>query len=282
MPELPEVQVLVQSLQQVLPGRTIKKVKVCREKSVRPDSSAVFEERLIGMRFHSIQRRAKYLLFNLRSPSESFQVLGHLGMTGRMFLQPKTSERPKHTALWMELDRGNFIFEDTRYFGRMSINLGALDRLGPEPLSDDFELAGFRGKLKCSRQAIKVRLLATDLVVGIGNIYASEALYRSRIHPQTPANKITAIQARRLHQAIRDTLGEAIKLGSGLSLDWTGKKGRDGLFYFGGQKEHETNEERFLVYGREGEACVRCGGLIRRLIQAARSTFYCPRCQKMR
>ena len=167
MPELPEVQVLVQALQQVLPGRIIEKVTVCRKKSVRPDSASAFAKRLEGMRFYSIQRRAKFLLFNLWDRSETLQILGHLGMTGRMYLQPKTSELPKHTALWMKLDRGNFIFEDTRYFGRMSFNLDALDRLGPEPLSNDFDLAGFRDKLKRSRQAIKVRLLATDLVVGV-------------------------------------------------------------------------------------------------------------------
>lgn len=280
MPELPEVQVLVQSLQQTLPGRTINKVTICREKSVRPDSATAFVKRLKGLQFQSVQRRAKYLLFNLCDRAESLQILGHLGMTGRMFLQSKKSQRPKHTALWMELDRGNFVFEDTRYFGRMSFNLDALDRLGPEPLSDDFELAGFREKLKRSRQAIKVRLLATDLVVGVGNIYASEALYRSRIHPQTPANQITAIQARRLHKAIRETLGEAIELGSSLALDWAGKQNRDGLFYFGGQQQ-SSDEERFFVYGKEGDPCIRCGAGIRRLVQAARSTFFCPRCQKM-
>ena len=280
MPELPEVQVLVQYLQEFLPGRSIKNVTICREKSVRPDLAAAFVERLKGSRFQSIQRRAKYLLFNLRSGSESFQLLGHLGMTGRMYLLPETAARPKHTALWMELDRGNFIFEDTRYFGRMSLNLDSLDRLGPEPLSDDFNLAIFRQKLKLSRQAIKVRLLATDLVVGVGNIYASEVLYRSKIHPQTPCNKLTANQARRLHTAIRTILAEAVELGSALQLDWGGQDGSDGLFYFGGRKDEDSAKERFRAYAREGEACERCRSPIRRIIQANRSTFFCPRCQK--
>lgn len=282
MPELPEVEVLVRYLQQVLPGRRIRAVTVKRPKSVRPDSVAVFEQSLKGQSVVSVTRRAKYLIFELEQRSRKTQMLGHLGMTGRMYVQPKADSLPKHTAASFELDKGRFVFEDTRYFGRLSLCLESLAKLGPEPLSEAFNSADFFRGLQRSRQAIKVRLLASDLVVGVGNIYASEALFRATIDPRIPSNKLTRAQAKRLHAAIQATLQEAIALGSTLPLDWSGKEGRDQLFYFGRESGAKSNEERLLVYGRKGEPCHRCGAQIQRVVQAARSTFFCVRCQKTR
>ena len=282
MPELPEVEVLVGYLQQVLPGRKIVAVDVGRSKSVRPDSATVFAKSLKGLKFRSVGRRAKYLIFELEHRSRRIQMLGHLGMTGRMYVQAKSVPQPKHTAVSFELDKGRFVFEDTRYFGRLSCDLKSLNKLGPEPLSDGFECGGFGRGLQRSRQAIKVRLLATDLVVGVGNIYASEALFRARIDPRVASNKLTKTQVTRLHAAIRATLEEAIELGSTLPLDWAGKAGRDKLFYFGREPGVKSYEERLLVYGRDGEPCRSCGTLIQRVIQASRSTFFCVSCQKSR
>ncbi len=279
MPELPEVQVLVSYLQQALPGRKIVDVDVRREKSIRPNSPSELIAGLQGHRFERVERRAKYLIFHLKHGRQHQRLLGHLGMTGRLYIQPKQEELPKHTALALELDKGRFVFEDTRYFGRISLDLSALDKLGPEPLSDAFQVATFHTGLKRSRQAIKVRLLATDLVVGVGNIYASEALHRARINPRTPACRLSKKRVERLHAAIRATLEEAIQLGSTLPLDWAGKNRGDQLFYFGREKSGKSFEERFRVYGREGEPCQTCSMPIRRLVQAARSTFFCPKCQ---
>ena len=224
----------------------------------------------------------KYLLFDLEENARVQRVLGHLGMTGRMYVQKQDAVLPKHRAVSFELDRGRFVFEDTRYFGRMSLDLSSLNDLGPEPLTDAFEMKGFRLALGRSRQAIKVRLLSPDLVVGVGNIYASESLFRARILPTTPANRLTRPMSERLFHAIRDVLSEAIRLGSTLPLDWSGQAGRDGLFYFGQKAGGENYEERLRVYGREGEACDACGTPIKRIVQAARSTFYCSRCQGRR
>lgn len=279
MPELPEVEVLVAYLQRALPGRRITGVNVRRVKSIRPNTESEFVEGLVGCRFERVERRAKFLVFRLQNRTQSQSLLGHLGMTGRMSIQPKNAALPKHTALDLELDKGRFVFEDTRYFGRMSLDLSALESLGPEPLSAAFRVDSFHSQLKRSKQAIKVRLLATDLVVGIGNIYASEALHRSRIDPRTRACRLSKKRAERLHAAIRATLYEAIQLGSTLPLDWGGKNRGDQLFYFGREKGGKGVEERFRVYGREGEPCTTCTTPIRRLVQAARSTFFCPRCQ---
>lgn len=282
MPELPEVEVLVRYLSRILPGRQIAGVHVGRERSLRPNKTGDFVDGLRDLEFVSIERRAKYLVFKLKGPRGDRTLLGHLGMTGRMYVQDKGEPTPKHTVVSLELDRGRFVFEDTRYFGRISFDLSALDRLGPEPLSEDFIAASFWRGLKRSRQAVKVRLLASDLVVGVGNIYASEALFRAGIDPRLACNRITQRQAIRLHGAIREVLGEAIELGSTLPLDWAGKDDQDGLFYFGRKKGQDNYEERLLVYGREGEACSCCSAVIQRVVQAARSTFFCPACQRRR
>ncbi|MEI9961189.1 MAG: zinc finger domain-containing protein [Limisphaerales bacterium] len=177
------------------------------------------------------------------------------------------------------MGRENFIYEDTRYFGRMTLDLSAVEKLGPEPLSNDFQAVTFAEALKCSRQAIKVKLLDQSLVAGVGNIYASEALFRAKISPKLAANKLISIQIKKLWRAIREVLTEAIDCGSTVPLNFVGGKS-DGLFYFGrAPGALDYYEERLLVYDRAGKPCGSCRRPIKRLIQAARSTFYCPHCQ---
>jgi formamidopyrimidine-DNA glycosylase len=136
--------------------------------------------------------------------------------------------------------------------------------------------------LKRSAQAIKVKLLDQTLVAGVGNIYASEALFRARISPRLAARKLSVAQIKRLRAAIREVLERAIKLGSTLPLDYAGTGARDGLFYYGAAGgDSGFYQERLLVYNRHGRPCVECGTAIKRLVQAARSTFYCPRCQRV-
>ncbi len=279
MPELPEVEVLKTYLNRVLPGRRVRSAEVRRPKSVRPGSEADFVESITGARFQSVERRAKFLIFHLEGRADNPRLLGHLGMTGRMYVQPDRVALAKHAAVVLRLDKGTFVFEDTRYFGRMGFDLSALERLGPEPLSDGFCVAAFGAALKPSRQAIKTRLLAQDVVVGVGNIYACEALFRAGVDPRTRCDRLRRRQVAALHGAIREVLGEAIRLGSTLPLDWAGKQGENGLFYFG-QSGGGNYEERLLVYGREGETCRNCHEEIRRIVQANRSTFFCPRCQR--
>jgi len=282
MPELPEVEVLARHLRPVLRGKAIRNVEIRREKVLRPTSVAEFKRALVGAKFRDLQRRGKYLLFKLHLPKARKEIflLGHLGMTGRMFIVPKNEAPPKHAAVILDLGRWNFIYEDTRYFGRMTLDLSAVEKLGPEPLSENFSVKNFADGLKRSRQPIKVKLLDQSLVTGVGNIYASEALFRAKISPKLAANKLNLSQVKKLHQTIRAVLTEAIDCGSTVPLNFAGKKS-DGLFYFGrAEGALDYYEERLQVYDRAGKPCLRCGEPIRRIVQAARSTFFCPHCQK--
>ena len=155
------------------------------------------------------------------------------------------------------------------------------DRLGPEPFSAEFSSAYFAKSLKRATQPIKVKLLDQSLVAGVGNIYASEALFRASVPPRLSARRLSSKSIDRLRQAIVEVLDEAIQLGSTLPLDWAGRNAGDGLFYYGRAKDSvDFSAERLLVYDRAGEPCSRCGASIRRIVQAARSTFYCPQCQR--
>jgi len=281
MPELPEVEVLAQHLHPLLRGKTIRGVEVRRAKVLRPASPQKFQRALIGAKFTDLSRRGKYLLFQLcsKTKSRSVTLLGHLGMTGRMFLALKNEKLPKHAAVIFDLGRVNFIYEDTRYFGRLTLDLSAIEKLGPEPLSGDFQPVTFAEVLKRSRQAIKVKLLDQTVVAGVGNIYASEALFRSHISPKLAANKLTFNQVKKLRRALRKVLAEAIQFGSTVPLKFVSGKS-DGLFYFGrAPGTPDFYEERLQVYDRAGKPCANCRRPIKRIIQAARSTFYCPHCQ---
>lgn len=280
MPELPEVEVLRRRLAPIVKGRRIKTLHVLRERVIRPNSKALLKRRLTGARITDLTRRGKFLLFQLRKDRRDFELLGHLGMTGRMFVQSARAELPKHTAVYLDLGAKRFIYEDTRYFGRFTLDLSSIDNLGSEPLEEDFDPASFHAELKRSRQAIKVKLLDQALVAGVGNIYASEALHRARISPCRAARRLTATEAGRLHETIRTVLAEAIDCGSTIPLDFAGEGKRDGLFYYGlPEGADDFYEERLLVYDREAEPCTTCSTPIRRIVQAARSTFFCPRCQ---
>src|SRR5438477_8070199 len=170
MPELPEVEVLARHLAPLLRDRTIEQVDVRRSRVVHSASPAQLKRKLRGARFVDLSRRGKYLVFALRRPDEQevFSLLGHLGMTGRMYLQPVFAPLAKHAAVVFSLGKLDFVFEDTRGFGSLSLDVTPLQRLGPEPLSDDFTADGFARALRRSAQAIKVKLLDQSLVAGVG------------------------------------------------------------------------------------------------------------------
>jgi formamidopyrimidine-DNA glycosylase len=304
MPELPEVEVLARHLRPLIRGRTIRAVTVRREKSLRPTSPEEFQKQLVGATFKNLSRRGKYLIFELqpaaplyerrrRSPvlrsftaedgqttATAFRVLGHLGMTGRMYVARKDEVLPKHAAIVLDLGDRNFIYEDYRYFGRMSLDLSPIENLGPEPLGREFTPAFLAKALGRSRQPVKVKLLDQSVAAGVGNIYASEALFRAGISPKQSAGTLTPLQVKRLWRSIRETLREAIRFGSTVPLKFASGKS-DGLFYFGRSGDGETfYEERLRVYDRAGLGCSKCRSPIKRITQAARSTFFCPKCQK--
>ncbi len=282
MPELPEVEVLVRHLAPLVRGRKVRSVQVRRPKVLQPTTLAEFQSALVGATFLSLTRRGKYLVFQLRSRlGKPRALVGHLGMTGRMYLAPEKTPLPKHAAVVLHLGRENFIYEDTRYFGRLTLDVSSLAGLGPEPWSREFSDGSFSAALKKSTQPIKVKLLDQSVVAGVGNIYASEALFRAGISPRLAARRLKPAQVARLRQTIRQTLADAIKRGSTIPLNYAGADERDGLFYFGsvpGAPDYYA--ERLQVYDRVGQPCRKCKTLIKRLVQAARSTFYCPTCQR--
>jgi formamidopyrimidine-DNA glycosylase len=285
VPELPEVEVLVRHLRPLLCGRRVRAVRVFRPKIVAPDSPRQFAHRLDGAAFRDISRRGKYLVFSLkgRVGRPGITLVGHLGMTGRMYLQPTGQELARHTAVSIELGAQTFVFEDTRYFGRLTLNASCIERLGPEPLAADFTPAQLAAALSRSSQPIKVRLLDQEMVAGVGNIYASEALFRAGIRPTLPARKVKPAKIDQLWSAIREVLSESIEWGSTVPLNFAGRGKSDGLFYFGGAPgSGDYYHERLQVYDRKGEACNRCGAGIRRLVQGGRSTYFCPQCQPAR
>jgi formamidopyrimidine-DNA glycosylase len=246
-------------------------------------SGNTFRRWLVGSRFVGLTRRGKYLLFSLRRPrkAQPFQLVGHLGMTGRIYLADSNQPPPRHTAVLLGLGRQNFVFEDTRYFGRLTLNTAPLKSLGPEPLTDDFCPRRFRAALGRSSQPVKVKIMDQHLVAGVGNIYASEALFRARINPCKPARRLTEFETRRLWKAIRQVLADATERGSTIPLDFAGKRDADRLFYFGSSGAGTgPYTERLRVYDRAGQPCTRCRSPIRRVVQALRSTYYCPNCQR--
>src|SRR5579859_6817780 len=196
MPELPEVEILVRHLAPLLRNKTVRGVEVRRAKVIAPSSMKELSRELIGAKFQTVERRGKYLLFELGRAKRREPILltGHLGMTGRMFLQPKHVELPRHAAVVMDLGRHLFVYEDTRYFGKLTLDASGPRKLGPEPLGREFSVDYFADTLQRSAQSIKVKLLDQTLVAGIGNIYASEALFRARISPKLPARRLAQKQ----------------------------------------------------------------------------------------
>jgi formamidopyrimidine-DNA glycosylase len=278
MPEMPEVEILARHLRPLLRGKTIRSVNIRRTRVLRPTPPRTFQKTLAGARFKNLTRCGKYLLFELqpKNSKDKLLVLGHLGMTGRMFVAMKNETLPTHAAAVFDLGDRNFVYEDVRYFGRMTLDLSPIEKLGPEP--SDISPETFAQSLKRSRQSIKVKLLDQSVIAGVGNIYASEALFRARISPKLPANRLTLAQSKKLLHTIREVLDEAVKFGSTVPLKtMSGKSGA--LFYFD-EDGDGFYEERLRVYDRAGKPCANCDGKIERITQAARSTYFCPRCQR--
>ena len=281
MPELPEVEVLVRYLGPRVEGGLLDEVSVFDSRIDRPHSAISLSNALLGRRVVGLRRRAKYLVFHLVDPESGIEsdALGHLGMTGRMYLARAASPLPKHVVMVLGFGEKRLVFQDPRRFGRFFLIDGTLNQLGPEPFDEVFDVTRLASELRRSNQPIKARLLDQTMVAGIGNIYASEVLFQAGISPQRSCKGLEPDEIERLHRAIRSVLLNAITEASKASLDFA--NGSDGLFYFGSAKESSSlYEERLNVYGRAGEPCFRCQTTVRRLIQSGRSTFYCPICQE--
>jgi formamidopyrimidine-DNA glycosylase len=271
VPELPEVETIVRDLSKSVPGRGIQEVEVLRPDLIEGESAAEFAEALRGRRIGAVARRAKNIVFDL---GRGDRLLVNLGMTGRLLAARPGDEAPTHLGVRMRLTRGReLLYADTRRFGR----LWRLDeegwrrfdgRLGVEPLSEAFTSEHLMQMARRSRVAVKTWLMDQARVVGVGNIYASEALFRAGVDPRRPANELTGEEAERIRRAVREVLQEAIDFRGTTFLDYRDASGNRGEFY-----------DRLRVYDREGKPCTRCSRPLRRIVQANRSTFLCDECQ---
>ncbi len=275
MPELPEVEMVVRHLGSLITGRRLERVRLLRPRLVPDLSPGSFAARMKGATVEEVRRRGKHILAQL---SNGRTWITHLRMSGRfLYLDPGEVE-VAHTHAHFRLDNGkDLIFVDPRHFGLMAVvrtaDLGEVDslrRLGPEPFAAEFDAGYLLEQCRRSGRAIKLLLLDQTRVVGLGNIYAAEALHRAKIDPGILSNQLTAEQVARLHGEILAVLREAIEVGSTLHTDPREVWGR----YGGG-----AFEENWRVYDREGLGCYTCGSKIRRLTQGGRSTYYCPGCQ---
>ena len=267
MPELPEVETVRTGLSRSWIGKRIDGVELRRE-SLRFPFPDNLDKRLTGRTITNIRRRAKYPLIDLDNDEI---LLSHLGMSGKWILDASSSEG-KHDHVVLYLDDGTMsIYNDPRRFGVLDLMVGTshklLDHLGPEPL-EKWTAKQLHEKLSKRRSPIKIAILDQKVVVGVGNIYACEALNRTKISPTRLACDITAKECGKLVSEIKKILSEAIAAGGSTLRDFAGVDGTLGYF-----------PHQFKVYDKEGDDCS-CGGVIQRLVQGGRSTFWCPSCQK--
>lgn len=271
MPELPEVEVTRRSFAAQIAGAKVLAVRVGKPLRWALGCDA---DHLLGAQVQQVRRRGKYLLIDL----DRGMLMVHLGMSGSLRFAQDLPACGKHDHFEMQTDQGTLRLNDPRRFGAVIATQGEedpvarklLDGLGMEPLDDaHFSWSRFQAGLKASRSPIKPLLLAGKLVVGVGNIYASEVLFASRIAPTAAANTISTVKAKRLYQAIREILALAVERGGTTLRDFSNADGMPGHFQL-----------QTKVYGREGLPCVQCGKPIALLRQGQRSTYYCVRCQK--
>jgi formamidopyrimidine-DNA glycosylase len=268
MPELPEVETIARGLRVPLGGRTFTDATVAWPRTIALPHPQDFRAGIAGRRIKSVGRRGKYIVLAL----DRGYLLIHLKMTGRLTVEQSGEPLDHHTHTVLDLDDGYQLrFRDVRKFGRMYLveePSVVTAKLGPEPLATD--LKKFNELLTRRSGRLKSLLLNQEFLAGLGNIYADESLFEAGLHPLRAANTLTAVEKRRLHGAIQAVLSHAIQC-RGTTLD-------DGGFV-DAQGEAGGFQERLAVYGRNGEACHRCGTLVERLVIGGRSSHFCPGCQ---
>ncbi len=274
MPELPEVEIVTRRLRELLAGKTIVKARLIRAGLSPANSPRQFAAWLRGACVDEVARRGKHILAHL---SNGRTLITHLRMTGRFIYVDREVENTPHThaVLWLD-DGRKLLFDDQRHFGLMMVartneldRVKHLSKLAPEPFSLEFSPEYLYHTLKRSSQQIKLALLDQTKVVGLGNIYASEALHRAKINPRLPAKSLSKPRIVSLYNEILAVLGEAIANDNQFDVETGDLDASYGRY-----------DQVARIYEREGQPCPVCGAPIRRFTQGARSTYYCPRCQR--
>ena len=278
MPELPEVEVVRAGLARHVVGAVIASVEVLHPRPVRRDPRGPqgFASALTGRRIEDARRRGKYFWLPLDNGDA---MLGHLGMSGQFLLRPPGSEPERHLRVRLALDGASdgleLRFVDQRMFGGLSVSAGGAElppeiaHIARDPLDEEFDDDAFVAKVRRRSSGIKRQLLDQNLISGVGNIYADEALWRARLHGERAGDRLTAAQVRELLGHARDVMNEALGQG-GTSFDslYVNVNGESGYF-----------DRSLHAYGREGEPCDRCGAPVRRVAFMNRSSYFCPVCQ---
>lgn len=271
MPEMPEVETVVRGMARVLEGAVLQDVIVNR-RDLRWPIPPDFEGRLRGTRVLRLSRRAKYALLHMATGDA---VILHLGMSGRVRVDPHLPEKHDH-VIFVTATGHRLVFNDPRRFGSLQLTTEddwpahpLLIDLGPEPLGNEFHEDYLASRLATRQSPLKSILLDQAVIAGLGNIYVCEALHLARLHPARPSNSLTKAEIAQLTKAIKSVLQAAIAAGGSSLRDYVQVDGELGYF-----------QNQWSVYGREGQPCSQCGGMIIRSVQSGRSSFACPHCQK--
>ncbi len=275
MPELPEVEFAARCLRRWAEGRTIVGAELDprARRIFRPGTPAAFARGVEGARVGAVRRIGKHLLVTLERGGAPLGLLSHLGMTGKWLRGGDGEPSPSHVRARLRLDDGHaLLYRDPRLFGRLRLVPGArfeavpeVAALGPDPLEHGIDPAALAGALARTRLPVKVKLLDQRLLPGVGNIHAGEACFRARVDPRRPARSLSRAEVKRLAAAILASFRLTLDAEAGPEITYV----------------EEGGENPFLVYAREGERCPRCRKeKLRRIVQAGRSTFFCPRCQR--
>ncbi len=264
MPELPEVEAIVSGLHRAIKGRTIREVEVLRPAVVKPQTAALVASRATKRRIEGVRRRGKNILIPL---SGGYTIRIHLRLSGELHIG---DSGPSSRVILHLNGSKQLVFDEPRALGTVHVLseeelAKALRGLGPEPLSREFKLEPFVEAARKSKLPAKLFLMSQKYVAGLGNIYAAEVLFRAGIDPRKPMGKVRADKVEALHAAIREMLRAAVK---SVKIAYNRRKYKEAAGFVR------------AVYGREGEPCLRCGGRIRRIEQAGRSTYFCARCQR--
>ena len=269
MPELPEVETVRAGISPHLIGKKVRGIEVRNERLRYPIQKEI--EKLYKETIHRVERRAKYLILY----TDHYKVLIHLGMSGSIRIMEDDFELKKHDHFIMQIEGGEvLVYNDPRRFGFILLygveeGIPFLEKLAPEPLSDDFNAATLYPKLKRRTRPIKSLLMDQEFVVGAGNIYANESLFMAGIHPERPANNLRKKEVERLVEEVKKVLARAIVQGGTTLKDFTTPDGSPGYF-----------AQELMVYGQKDQPCMICGTAIERIVLANRATYFCVKCQK--